>query len=208
MQGKGQQAKEQPEALTVWLAAADKDQQQGLLPFGWLLAEIDPDDAPAPERPALAEACRAMGAALAENRRRLAARHAATQQARVQIEAEQREAREAEQRRVEEAATRARKDAEEAERKKRLSPAMAEVDDFVTFMRARHEAMRGGKTAIGQADYQQAQALARKAASPDWSADEKRAAADAIETWLPQVVRIDARDTRKKLWLAALRGAA
>lgn len=208
MQGQGQPPKELPEALTVWLAASDKDQQQGLVPFGWLLVEIDPEDAPPPERAAIADACDAMGAPLARSRTRLAARRAAMQQERERLEAAQREARALEAQRAAEAAERERQAAEEAKRRAAMSPAMQEVEDFAAFMRRRQQELRGGKTGVGQADYQQAQALARKAAGADWSAEEKRAAADAIEQWLPQVVNIDARDTRKKLGLAALRGAA
>ena len=37
---------------------------------------------------------------------------------------------------------------------------------------------------------------------------EKLAAADAIEEWLPRVVRVEMKDVRKKLKLAALRGLA
>lgn len=33
----------------------------------------------------------------------------------------------------------------------------------------------------------------------------RRAAADAIEHWLPQVVKVDIKDERRKLKLAALR---
>lgn len=208
MQGQGQPPKEQPEALTVWLAASEKDQQQGLVPFGWLLLEVDPEDTPPPERPALAEVCAAMGTPLAQMRSRFAARQDAAQQERERIAAAQRQAREAEAQRAAEAAERERKDAEDAKRRAEMSPALQEVEDFAAFMRKRQEEMRGGKTGVGQTDYQRAQALARKAMAGEWNADERRAAADAIEQWLPQVVNIDARDTRKKLGLATLRGGA
>lgn len=38
-----------------------------------------------------------------------------------------------------------------------------------------------------------------------WTAEERRAAAEAIEEWLPKVVQVDMKDERKKLRLAALK---
>ena len=53
----------------------------------------------------------------------------------------------------------------------------------------------------------QARALAKAAhEGTDWSADEKRQAAEAIETWLPKLVQLDIKDERKKLKLSALKG--
>ena len=40
--GRGQDAESLSAAKTWWLAAANKDQQQNLLPFGWLLVEVLP----------------------------------------------------------------------------------------------------------------------------------------------------------------------
>jgi hypothetical protein len=40
----------------------------------------------------------------------------------------------------------------------------------------------------------------------DWSAEEKLAAATAIEEWLPKLVQVDIKDERKKLKLSALKG--
>lgn len=44
LQGKGQQPKYEPEAKTVWLAANTEKDRSGMLPFGWVLVELD--DAP------------------------------------------------------------------------------------------------------------------------------------------------------------------
>jgi hypothetical protein len=56
--------------------------------------------------------------------------------------------------------------------------------------------------------YQDASKLVKQAlASPDWTAQDKAALADMLETWLPQVIeRWDAKEQRKKLKFAALRG--
>ena len=50
-----------------------------------------------------------------------------------------------------------------------------------------------------------ARAFARDAAA--WPHTERLAAADAIEHWLPRVVKVDIKDERKKLKLAALRAS-
>jgi ABC-type nitrate/sulfonate/bicarbonate transport system substrate-binding protein len=54
-----------------------------------------------------------------------------------------------------------------------------------------------------------ARALSRAALEgTDWTAEEKRLAAEALAEWLPQVVEVDMKDERKKLKLAVLRGEA
>lgn len=51
LQGKGQQPKYEPEAKTVWLAANTEKDRSGMLPFGWVLVELD--DTPDAELQAL-----------------------------------------------------------------------------------------------------------------------------------------------------------
>lgn len=41
LQGKGQQPKYEPEAKTVWLAANTEKDRSDMLPFGWVLVELD-----------------------------------------------------------------------------------------------------------------------------------------------------------------------
>jgi hypothetical protein len=72
----------------------------------------------------------------------------------------------------------------------------------------RAEQLKGKKDRLNTALHQQAQKLAKDAASPDWTPEEKRAAADAIDEWLPQVVAVDMKEEAKKLKLASLRGEA
>ena len=103
-----------------------------------------------------------------------------------------------------------REQKEQAERQARqatLSPAMRTVEAFVQELRAKHEQYPNYKEAPNGVLHGKARELAQTAhESTDWSAEEKRAAAEAIETWLPKLVRVDIKDERKKLKLGALKG--
>lgn len=58
LQGRGRGPREESEATTVWLAAKERDQPSGLLPFGWLLVEVSPfDQAPPGDNAALQTIC-------------------------------------------------------------------------------------------------------------------------------------------------------
>lgn len=78
----------------------------------------------------------------------------------------------------------------------------------------RLEQLRGGKEKPNTGLHSQASQLAKAALeSGDWSADEKRALAETLETWLPRLVeKFDRKDdwkaARKKLNLAVLIGEA
>jgi len=122
----------------------------------------------------------------------------------------QAEARAAKERAEREAAERAAREAAEKEaRRAAMSEAMRRIDDFRREFAARAEQLRGGKERPNGVYHGKARDLAKLAlAAADWSAEEKRAAADAIEEWLPKVVQVDIKDERKKLKLAALRGQA
>ena len=88
-----------------------------------------------------------------------------------------------------------------------LSPAQQLIETFVAELRIKHEQFATYKENPNGAFHAKAGALARAAhAGTDWSAEEKRAAAEAIETWLPKLVRVDIKDERKKLKLGALKG--
>lgn len=103
-----------------------------------------------------------------------------------------------------------REQKEQAERQARqaaLSPAMRTVEAFVQELRAKHEQYPNYKEAPNGVLHGKARELAQTAhESADWSAEEKRAAAEAIETWLPKLVRVDIKDERKKLKLGTLKG--
>jgi len=92
-------------------------------------------------------------------------------------------------------------------RRAAMSERLVRIEQFVEAMDARAKELRGGKEAPNGKAHNAARELARAAAGDDWTADEQRAAADAIEAWLPKVVdRIDLKDERKKLALRKLRG--
>jgi CRISPR-associated protein Csm5 len=61
MEGKSQDGNNkfsyQNAAKTLWLAAGTKDQSTGLLPFGWLLVEVQPITSPIQEWLVLKDAC-------------------------------------------------------------------------------------------------------------------------------------------------------
>ena len=99
--------------------------------------------------------------------------------------------------------------AERQARRNAMTPATRAVEDFIDTMRQRHAALRGTLVNPNGTEHSHARQLATQAhAAEDWSAAEKRAAAEAISEWLPKVVRVDIKDERKKLKLAALRGEA
>lgn len=88
-----------------------------------------------------------------------------------------------------------------------MSPNLRIVEEFSQAFSAQVEKLRGNKDNPHTAFHQKAKDLAKIAVEGEsWSVDEKRAAADAIECWLPQVIKIDIKDERKKLKLTALRG--
>lgn len=116
MRGKGQPPEFADAPKTLWLAASEKDQNRNLLPFGWLLVEVQPLESPEQEWSELRNLCephlvsaRRFAAKLAGQRERMAearakaqaqrheeerlARARAEQEAKVAREAAEREAR-------------------------------------------------------------------------------------------------------------------
>ena len=101
----------------------------------------------------------------------------------------------------------AQAEAAKAQHMASLSPAQQLIEAFVAELRTKHEQFPSYKEKPNAAFHNQARALAKAAhEGTDWSADEKRQAAEAIETWLPNLVQVDIRDERKKLKLSALKG--
>lgn len=89
-----------------------------------------------------------------------------------------------------------------------LSPAQQLIEAFVAELRAKHEQFPSFKEKPNASFHNKARDLARAAhETADWSADERRAAAEAIETWLPKLVQLDIKDERKKLRLSVLKGS-
>jgi CRISPR-associated protein Csm5 len=182
-------------AKTLWLAGARSIDRVGLLPFGWVL--VEPDDAS--ELPALRDWC------ARQPKPDLAAVRARLEQARTQAAALARQTALADaQRRADEIA-KAQADEAEKKRLEGLSPNMRSLEDLATKLRARVEALRGGKDKAHTALHGESRALAKRALVESWTADERRALADCLEELLPAAVQIDWKDERKKLQIAQLR---
>lgn len=94
------------------------------------------------------------------------------------------------------------------QRSQHLSPAMMAIEEFKDYMARKEGELKGRKTSVGQAEYQEAQKLVCRAQQDGWGAQEKAALADAIEQWVPKVVKIEQKDLRKKLGLATLRASS
>jgi CRISPR-associated protein Cmr6 len=87
-----------------------------------------------------------------------------------------------------------------------MTPAMRAVQDFIDYMASRHESLRGRPNRANGEEHNRARQFAKAAhEAADWTAEEKGAAVDALEEWLPKVVVVDMKDERKKLKLTALR---
>ena len=135
MKGKDQQPDHLDAAKTVWLAANDKDQMTGLLPFGWLLVELHPMAEQGTDWPELQTACAQQRATALALKEKLAQQRARLERAKAQAEAKRRE--EQEKARLAEEAE-ARRKQEEAERQARrqreleqLSPIEKEIQVFL-----------------------------------------------------------------------------
>lgn len=195
------------ESRTLWLAASDKNQMTGLMPFGWLLVELQPFDLEPTDWKDLRALCdlyldRALRDKLAAQRERL-------QQAREKVEARRREEEEKMRLAAEAEAQRQREEAERQVGGADKSENMHRIEAFKDEFKARMEQLRGGKDRPNTSYHDKARALAKAALeSGDWTAEEKRALAEAIAEWLPKVIAVDMKDERKKLKLAALRGEA
>lgn len=108
----------------------------------------------------------------------------------------------------------ARQRQEQAARQARLAtltPNLRLVEEFITQAQQRQEKPRERANTGIHTLASQLAITARE--SGDWSAEEKRALAEAIEAWLPKLVekfdkKDDWKDARKKLKLAALKGEA
>jgi CRISPR-associated protein Cmr6 len=87
-----------------------------------------------------------------------------------------------------------------------MTEARRDIEAFCSDGQKRAEQLNGGKDKPNTAYHAKASQLAKKALeSTTWTPEEKIAAADAIEQWLPKVVAVDAKEFRKKLNLTALR---
>lgn len=135
MKGKGQQPEYADSARTLWLAAQNKEQPTDMLPFGWLLVELESDDKSWTDSSELAELCAVQHREIYQ----WTEHHAQQQQkmAQKRQEAEQRREREAaEQLAQQQAAEQAEQqrlalEKAETERLANLSPIALEIETFL-----------------------------------------------------------------------------
>jgi CRISPR-associated protein Csm5 len=203
MEGKGpdgrQKSSYQSTTKTVWLAAQTANDQKHLIPFGWALIEINPQR----ELPELKAWCE-HEAASRPDMQAIYAEFASAQAAAIEQRDQQ-----AAQRLAAEAAERAQVEAEHqrAEQLATMTAAQRAIDTFAEECKKHAAQLMGRLDKPNTAYHAKANQLAKTALeSTDWTPEEKAAAADAIEEWLPRLVAVDAKDMRKKLKLNALRG--
>ncbi|MBK7677697.1 MAG: type III-A CRISPR-associated RAMP protein Csm5 [Candidatus Accumulibacter sp.] len=190
-----------PHSTEKRYASLTRSGDSGLLPFGWIW--IDACD----ERHR--HLSDAVGQKLAARSRPLREAHA-DRLLRLEDQAAQRAtvaAAMASRKAAAEATARAEIEAQAARARAlaEMSPNRRRVEEFITDFSARAEQLRGNRENANAAFHTRARALAADAVG--WSHAERIAAADAIEQWLPQVVKVDIKDERKKLKLAALRAS-
>ncbi len=209
MGGKGQPPTFESTTKTVWLAAQTEGDQKHLIPFGWAVVEIDPQG----DCPELQAWCQQQ----AQGRPSMAAMRAQLAQQRTQAEAEKTRLH---------AQAQAKAAAQEAERQaleqraqalSTLSPQGQEIEklrqacaDWAAKLPPHGNFKKQPADANKPGLYQDALRLVKTALeSADWSAAERLALAEMLPTALaPVIERWDAKEQRRKLQLAQLKGSA
>ena len=201
MQGKGQPPIVQSETKTVWLAAEHDTDQKHLLPFGWAVVEIDPL-ADLPQLKAWCQAESKKHPNMVELRQSFDAEKAAALQHKADL-ADQA---------VAQAAAKLAEELACQARAVQLA-AMAPQAKLIEVLRQKYEAwvvrdFKKQSADIGKAGfYKDASDLTSQALeSNDWTAADRLALANMLETWLPKVIAPWEKDQRKKLKLSALKG--
>ncbi len=207
MGARGQPPTFESTTKTVWLAAEHENEQKHLLPFGWAVVEIDPQG----DLPDLKAWC----AAQSQGRRDMAAK-------RREFEAEKLAAQQRKQEQQAQAAAREAArlaDMAAAEQRAQALASLSPQGQQIEALRQQceewakqmppHGNYKMQSPDSGKAGfYQDAARLVKTAMDgADWTAADKHALADMLEQWLPKVIGPwDAKEQRKKLKFAALRG--
>lgn len=194
---------EETEARTLWLAANTKDQATNLLPFGWLLVETQPMDAPIQDWPELKSACEPHLTNARAFAAQLATKKAEIEQARQIAETKRRTEEEQARQLVEEETRAAQAEAERQARIAAMTPEQREIEDFrKIFETARNKGpynasdnvfnecrLKLFRSAIGWSDTEtrrQAGALLRECISwSGWPGNKDRKA--EFRTWLEKL---------------------
>ena len=193
---------------TVWLAAEQENDQKHLLPFGWAVVEIDPQEDDSPELKAW---CAEQGIGrpdLAKIRQQFEADKAAALKLKAELAAQaaQREAA----RQAEQLAAKLREQAlanmsAQDRQIETLRQQCEELDARITGGNFKKQAYSAGSP--GPLYKEAAKLIKQASETADWSASEKAALAEMLEQWLPKVTTPwDVKDQRKKLKLSTLRG--
>lgn len=209
MGAKGQPPTFESTTKTVWLAAEQESEQKHLLPFGWAVVEIDPQEGDSPELKAWCAEHAKGRLDMAKIRQQFEVEKAAALKLKAEL-AKQSAQREATRQAEQLAAT---------QREQALANMSAQDQQIETLRQAcedwakqmppngnfKKQAADVGKTGF----FQDANKLVSLAlASSEWSVQDKLTLADMLENWLPKVVGPWEKDQRKKLKLAALQGLA
>lgn len=207
MGAKGQPPTFESTTKTVWLAAEREDEQKHLLPFGWAVVEIDPQEDDLPQLKAwCAEQAKGRPDMTKMRKQFEAEKQAALKQkAELVAQAAQREA------------TRQAEQLAAIQRAQALTNMSAQGQQIETLRQAYEEWAKQmppsgnfkKQTAdVGRAGFfQDANKLVTLAlADAQWTAQDKLTLADMLEAWLPKVLGPWEKDQRKKLKLSSLRG--
>lgn len=207
MGARGEPPTFQGSTKTVWLAAEFETDQKHLLPFGWAVVEIDPQEGDSPELKAWCAEQAKGRPDMAKIRQQFEAEKQAAlkQKAELAAQAAQREA------------TRQAEQLAAIQRAQALANMSAQGQQIETLRQACEEWAKQmppngnfkKQTAdVGRAGFfQDANKLVTLAlADAQWTAQDKLTLADMLEAWLPKVLGPWEKDQRKKLKLSSLRG--
>ena len=192
-----------PQTTEKRFASQSKAATGGLLPFGWIWVDACDDT-----HRHLSDRLRARLAAHSQPLRE-AQRERLLRNEELVHQREQERAAAEEQQQIAAAQERALRDAQAARQAEldAMSPNRRRIEEFRAEFAARVNQLRGGRERQNGDYHGRARKLAQDALQgADWSADERRQAADAIAEWLPQVVEKIDKDQLKKFKLSALRG--
>lgn len=207
MQGKGQPPVIQDSTKTVWLAAENETDQKHLLPFGWAVVEIDPQDGDLPQLKAWCDAQSQGRPDMAQLRQQFEADKQAALQQKAEQVALAKKALEAKKAQELEAEQRAVRLASLSEQSQLIEALRQRCADWESKMPPNGNFKRQEANIAKAGLFQDASKLVATASvSAAWSASDKTALADMLEQWLPKVVAPWGKDEKKKLKITALRG--
>lgn len=206
MGAKGQPPTFASTTKTVWLAAEFEREDRHLMPFGWAIVEIEPQEGDLPELKAWCEAQSKGRPNMTELRQRFQQEkaHALEQKAELAAQATAREAA----RRAEQLAAEQREQAlaNMNEQGRQIATLQQKCEDWAARIANGNYKKQGAD--VGKAGlFQDAYALVNLAlAGAEWPEQDRQTLAAMLEECLPKVIAPWDKDQRKKLRIAALRG--